>query len=51
MRSLFLKIFLWYWLANILVFGVLTAVFMWAELARISHHVDRQRPPSVRQKR
>jgi two-component system sensor histidine kinase CpxA len=32
MRSLFLKIFLWYWLANILVFGALTVVFMWAEL-------------------
>lgn len=32
MRSLFLKIFLWYLLANVLVFGVLTAVIMWAQL-------------------
>ncbi len=31
MRSLFLKIFLWYWLANLLVFGALAVVFMWTE--------------------
>ncbi len=31
MRSLLLRIFLWYWLANILVFGGLMAVLIWTE--------------------